>query len=884
MKRLLLIFSLLTIAFEVVAQSSKNTLEIDPASFRPVQTDALSGVAIDPIGLDRSKRPCARVKMHVNRMTRDEIANLEIRLPGGNVVLMKKTVAVEGNGLIFELTAKEQTRFYLHHEKYGDSNEVTVNLEPNKEYRIEAQLNLLFSITVASNTNDAEVYVDDVFKGRTANGQVLTIEEVLPGEHTLKLQYGSSVKEQCINVNSGSIYFRQDVDVAGMQPQFVIFAVQPVTAVVVLDGEILPLDEGGATFKSLKQGTYNYRVDAKDYHTESGTIVVGGSEVRKIINLKPAFGYLRVLGESAAGASVYVDNKLIGTAPIQDFRLPSGNHNVQIVKAKYKTYSAEVIISDSQTKNITPSLEANFAQVSLTVADGAEIWINNKNMGAGSWSGELGLGNYRVECRKEGYRTSVQSVDVTTSVPMIKTLIPPTPIYGNISIISNPLMATIKVDGKTVGETPKNLSNILIGKHTIEISKSGYESWHKEVSVAEGQTASVSATLSKVATVNSAVSTAKTYKVGDYYNDGKKEGVVFWVDETGQHGKIVSLTESSRLPWSSDTAEQKRLIGADSKSDGAKNMDVVKQIPGWQSKYPAFKWCADLGEGWYLPAIEELKIFALNNTVHDAVNRTLETKGKKLANKGDSRWYWSSTESNDRYIGADEFCAWGVGMFGGSTGNYNKSGSGYVRAIAAVTFGESESKTASPASATPATQVASSKTYKVGDYYNDGRKVGVVFWVDESGKHGKIVSLSESSNDLQWSSGTNEQKRLIGADDENNGANNMAKVKQISGWETKYPAFKWCADLGDGWYLPAIEELKIFILNNTVRNAVNRTLKTKGKKLANKGDHCWYWSSTEHNYQHSSGEFCAWYVGMNVGGTGNYGKCDYYYVRAVSAF
>ena len=508
MKRLLLIFSLLAIAFEVVAQSGKNTLEIDQSSFRPVQTDALSGVAIDPIGLDRSKRPCARVKMHINRMTRDEIANLEVRLPGGNVVLMKKTVAVEGNGLIFELTAKEQTRFYLHHEKYGDSNEVTVNLEPNKEYRIDAQLNLLFSITVASNTNDAEVYVDDVFKGRTANGQVLTIEEVLPGEHTLKLQYGSSVKEQRINVNSGSIYFRQEVDIAGMQPQFVIFAVQPVTAVVVLDGEILPLDEGGAAFKSLKQGTYNYRVDAKDYHSESGTIVVGGTEVRKIIELKPAFGSLRVLGESAAGASVYVDNKLIGTAPIQDFRLSSGSHSVQIVKAKYKSYSAEVTISDSQTTTIIPSLEANFAQVALTVADGAEIWINNKNMGTGSWRGELGLGSYCVECRKEGYKSSVQSVDVVTSTPLTKTLIPPTPIYGNISIVSNPLMATIKVDGKVVGETPKSLSNILIGQHTVEISKSGYNAWRKDITITEGQTASVSATLTKVATATPATSTS----------------------------------------------------------------------------------------------------------------------------------------------------------------------------------------------------------------------------------------------------------------------------------------------------------------------------------------------------------------------------------------
>ncbi|MBO5813661.1 MAG: DUF1566 domain-containing protein, partial [Alistipes sp.] len=176
------------------------------------------------------------------------------------------------------------------------------------------------------------------------------------------------------------------------------------------------------------------------------------------------------------------------------------------------------------------------------------------------------------------------------------------------------------------------------------------------------------------------------------------------------------------------------------------------------------------------------------------------------------------------------------------------------------------------------------RTYKVGDYYNENGKQGVVFWVDSSGKHGKIVSLTESPSKLLWSSDSNERKRLIGADDKYNGANNMRKVKQIYGWESKYPAFKWCADLGEGWYLPAIEELKIFALNASVHDAVNQTLASKGKKLANKGDHYYYWSSTEYNYQHSTGEFRAWYIHLNLGSAISNLKCGNSYARAVSAF
>ena len=180
------------------------------------------------------------------------------------------------------------------------------------------------------------------------------------------------------------------------------------------------------------------------------------------------------------------------------------------------------------------------------------------------------------------------------------------------------------------------------------------------------------------------------------------------------------------------------------------------------------------------------------------------------------------------------------------------------------------------------------KTYKVGDYYDDSVKQGVVFEVTADGQHGKIVSLTESLNELQWAVdrnfGTlfnrdNPSYKRIGSDDKYNGANNMTKVQQIVGWREKYPAFAWCADLGEGWYLPAIDELKIFNLDYAVHYAVNRTLATKGKELADIGGdlHC-YWSSTE------DGELCARYVIMYYGDTLNAVKSTDGYARAVSAF
>ena len=160
-----------------------------------------------------------------------------------------------------------------------------------------------------------------------------------------------------------------------------------------------------------------------------------------------------------------------------------------------------------------------------------------------------------------------------------------------------------------------------------------------------------------------------TYKVGDIVSKNGVKGVVFEVTDGGRHGKIVSVKQSSEeLQWTSDANERKRLVGANNVHNGAYNMSVVKQIDGWRSKYPAFAWCADLGEGWYLPAKEELLTLCRNK---DAVNNSL-----RAINAAELKWCWSSTESN-------EFCAWGVYMYDGDTSVNTKSDYGYVRAVSA---------------------------------------------------------------------------------------------------------------------------------------------------------------------------------------------------------
>ena len=127
---------------------------------------------------------------------------------------------------------------------------------------------------------------------------------------------------------------------------------------------------------------------------------------------------------------------------------------------------------------------------------------------------------------------------------------------------------------------------------------------------------------------------AKEWAVGDYYEVGSVKGVVVWVDESKLKGKIISLDETVSV-WSTGN----KYTGAQSTTDGKGNTAKVKALDNELTSFPAFKWCVDKGEGWYLPAADEVKCFLAADPV---VKETLAAHGGTPLDS----YYWSSTESD----------------------------------------------------------------------------------------------------------------------------------------------------------------------------------------------------------------------------------------------
>ena len=424
MKRLY-IFLIAILTILTATAQVEHSIILDQSSLRKMVNNGVDNANIDPIRKDSSRNACARVKIRFANMSRAEVDALVLQFRS-NTDLVRQEIGYYDNILILEMTAKANTRFYVQSPDYGQSNEVTLNLEGDTEYEMEARLNQSFSIIVDTNAAGADIYIDGIKKAKTDANKRATVKEVMVGEHTLKLVYNGISAEQKIVVNGDNISFIHNVDIAASEPQFVVFSVEPQSAVVTIDNKHYTLTDG-AMRVVLPAGTYNYTVTAVGYHSQSGKFTIAGDKVAKQI-----------------------------------------------------------------------ALTADAATVTLTAPDGAEIWVNEEYKGKGSWSGVLSSGTYIFEARKQGYKSSVISKQITSTRPTQSYALPaPQPIYGSIMVDGTPLMADVSLDGTPIGQTPLKKGGILIGNHTLTISKDGYIPDTQIVIIAEGQTATVTIALTK---------------------------------------------------------------------------------------------------------------------------------------------------------------------------------------------------------------------------------------------------------------------------------------------------------------------------------------------------------------------------------------------------
>lgn len=274
--------------------------------------------------------------------------------------------------------------------------------------------------------------------------------------------------------------------------QYLVFDVTPKDALITVNGEPWTVIDGYAT-KYVDFGTYEYRIEAKDYHPISERVDVYDADNKVTVkkSLEPAFGFLKIEGDNAllSKANIYIDNAKNTEVLRTPQKLSSGQHIVRILHSMYKPYEQTVTINDNQTNTLKVNLNANFASITLAVDAEAEIWVNGEKKGVRTWTGNLEAGSYVMECRMKDCKSTRVEKSVTADMNgQTITLEVPQPLTGMLVLNSIPPMAEIYIDGERKGETPMRFNKLTLGKHSLRIVKQGYKPVNKTFTIEDGKT------------------------------------------------------------------------------------------------------------------------------------------------------------------------------------------------------------------------------------------------------------------------------------------------------------------------------------------------------------------------------------------------------------
>jgi cysteine-rich repeat protein len=198
-----------------------------------------------------------------------------------------------------------------------------------------------------------------------------------------------------------------------------------------------------------------------------------------------------------SGASLYIDGILNGVTPIIVKNVTKGSHGIRLFKSGYLSYNSIVTVNSGQETTINENLTVVPGSINAkSTPSGARVYLNGTLKGVTNTTiTDVAPGSYLVKMSKQDYKSYEKNITITsgqvTIVSSILTILP-----GLINATSNPTGATVYLDNVYKGTTPKNITGISPGNHTLKFTKTDYFNYTTSVDVFAGTAKNLDVTLS----------------------------------------------------------------------------------------------------------------------------------------------------------------------------------------------------------------------------------------------------------------------------------------------------------------------------------------------------------------------------------------------------
>ena len=206
-------------------------------------------------------------------------------------------------------------------------------------------------------------------------------------------------------------------------------------------------------------------------------------------------------------AKVTIDGVLQASSSDGEYSamLAYGSHTYKVEAGGYISKSGSFTIGKGDMTPISVSLVSALATLNVSCPTPAvSLYVDKKSVGSLPWNGNLKEGMHLLEVRKDGYRSQQKTIQLAQQQKLDVAFDALSAIQGNLSVNFKPFGSDVYVDGVKVGQSPRVFNGVLVGNHNVEIRKSGYSTSRQTVMISEGQTASISGSLTSSASSSNA--------------------------------------------------------------------------------------------------------------------------------------------------------------------------------------------------------------------------------------------------------------------------------------------------------------------------------------------------------------------------------------------
>jgi formylglycine-generating enzyme required for sulfatase activity len=273
--------------------------------------------------------------------------------------------------------------------------------------------------------------------------------------------------------------------------------VAPTPAQLSVDGFWPDVEVGGRLL--LIPGEYRVRASKRGYRPLDARVDIAGSEHQALaFTLDKLPGIVSFAVRPEVAATVSVDGKVVGTAPVRDVEIPAGLHDVTFEADRYAPVSTRLDVKGfGQRQSAEVEMSPLWSEVSIdSKPAGARVMLDGNDIGQTPLEAEILEGRYNLSLVLDGYdtfsRTFVVPANQQLSVPSF-TLVESD---GIVMVETTPAGANVSVGGKFLGRTPVELNLRPRRGHTITITKAGYESIAREITVEPAASEKLTLTMS----------------------------------------------------------------------------------------------------------------------------------------------------------------------------------------------------------------------------------------------------------------------------------------------------------------------------------------------------------------------------------------------------